>query len=52
MISQAFERDRTRRRITASPAVIAAAHSSAFSSFAQRAAARACLWAVRRQAAG
>lgn len=52
VISQAFERDRTRRRATASPAVIAAAHSSAFSSFALRAAARVWLWAVRHQAAG
>jgi hypothetical protein len=39
VISQAFERDRTRRRTTASPAVMVAAHSSAFSSFALRGAA-------------
>lgn len=52
-MSQAFERDRTRRRTAASPAVTATAQSSAVSSFARlRVAARACLWAAHRKAAG
>jgi hypothetical protein len=50
-INHAREREVERLRAATSPAVIAAAQSSAFSSFVRTAAVPACFWAVLHRAA-